>query len=228
MTNSKFQVQSFMYSKKYVLDKLQKLSKFQHEVEQFGTQNVATLDYISDKIIEESIGNAEKLALSLRANLELFESENVENSNDFNQKCCQNLPVSVSYSDEVLRAFIPLTFKRSTKNKTDLSRIVAVAIKKYCEENQINLYQIMQAPVHELVKRKSFVFNKNYINDADKGDFFAIGNLLFSSLGLSDSARNMGFTSVYQKCEPGEEGMEIVIFPQSKLPLMIDEMMVKP
>lgn len=228
MANSKFQVQSFMYSKKYVLDKLQKLNKFQHEVEQFGAQNIATLDYISDKTIEENIGNAEKLALSLRANLELSESENVENSNNFNQKCYQNLPVSITYSDEILRAFVPLTFKRNTKSKTDLSKIVAVAIEKYCEENQINLYQIMQSPVHELVKRKSFVFNKNYINDADKGDFFAIGNLLFSSLGLSDSARNMGFTSVYQKCNPGEEGMEIVIFPQSRLPLMVGEMMVKP
>lgn len=226
--SANFQVQSFMYSKNYVLDKLKKLNEFQHEVEQFGTQNVATLDYISDKTIEENIGNAEKLALSLRANLELFESETEEKETVFDKKCYQNLPVSVSYSDGILRAKLPLTFKRNAKNKTDLSKIVAVAIKKFCEEKQINLYQIMKSPVHELVKRKSFVFNRNYINDADKGDFFAVGNLLFIALGLSDSARNMGFTSVYQKCEPGEEGVEIVIFPQSRLPMMVAEMTVQP
>lgn len=222
-----FQNKKYTFSKKYLLEKLNSLEELKKNLEENSFANADNLDFLSNELIEKNIGNAEKIALSLRANLELLSLENQKDERDFNADCYKNLPVSVQFDNGILIARMPLTFKRSTNEKANLARYMAVCIKKYCTENHIDLYNSLSSPVHEAVIRKSFVFKRNTISDNDKNEFLSVANELFIQLGLSDSARNMSYSSFYHECDKGEEGVEVLLFSESKMIDLLPEMCTK-
>lgn len=217
--SSIFNLPPYARKTKYIRSCISALQKFRESLSLYTGEEEPS--GISDEQLELAIGNAEHLALALRSLRERYAYFDPDIT-DWSLEVFDSLPVEIRREDNVIRILAPWTFRRIPGNTYNLTAYICAALARHIAE-QGELWHMIEPPLHQIVKRKSHEWNRQCFCDNDSQELKSMVNEIYVTLGYSDSARNTSYTSVYQKCEEGEDGMEIVIFPESMIAEMITE-----
>lgn len=130
--------------------------------------------------------------------------------------------VDIFFGDDVLKVFTPETFKRfkrsnSLKENYILMEYVSANLKRWAEQNNVELHHLIPAPCTVIIKRKMSKFSRLKVCDNDNLENGRIVNTIFEAMGYSDNALNMDLVSCFRLCDPSEkEGMEFIVMPRDK------------
>ena len=192
-------------------------------------ENDAYVSQISLDNLDEILYKSEKISLTCREKInekiEDTESSVFEIGKKNAYYFYKNYPVKVEFHDSELHVYTPLTFKRfyrnsSVKENYTLMNYVAMALKKWSDDNNFTLVSSIKTPLICVIVRRSMTWNRNKICDNDNLENGRIINTIIGDgLSCPDNALNM---SVYTKFEFAEskadEGMEFIVFSEADLP----------
>lgn len=215
-----------VFNSAYALNSIDKMKKSVKRVSDILDENSDKNSpvYISKSDLSSLVYECELLALSGRKFIEIAE-KNVEiQSKDFEFSYNKNLPVSVDFSDDTLRVFTPLTFKRfyrdkSMKENYQLMNYVSAALKEWSEKNKFDLWHRVKLPLVVVIKRKSHKWTRSTIPDADNMENGRIINeIIINTFGYSDNAMNMTIINTFKIIPESEpEGTEFIVFSKDSL-----------
>ncbi|MBR3251197.1 MAG: hypothetical protein IKF80_05775 [Erysipelotrichaceae bacterium] len=167
--------------------------------------------------LDNIIYRAEKIALTCR-----FAIENKEKTSEYFERkeeknYMKNLPVSVNFTDGILKIQTPFTFKRmyregSAKENYVLMNYVRAALSEWKDEQGNDLFQIIKPPFDVYIIRRKKKWNSIQICDHDNLENGRIINEIFMALGYSDNAGNVDLHCQFRLVDKDEdEGMLFVV-----------------
>ncbi len=182
-------------------------------------------EYVYQENLEQALMACEQISYSIRSAMERFAypEDDTNSMTNWEIDAYQNMPVEVSYEDEILKIRVPLTVQKENGRETGrinskfLAKYVKVALERYADEHNLNLSDLFSSPFHQLTVRKYKDFAREKLPDNDNYEMRYITNELMRLLGLVDSARNMSCTSMVKQISEGEECCEVYIFREQLL-----------
>ena len=124
-------------------------------------------------------------------------------------------PIQVSYENDTLRVFTPLTFSRGIPDSYILANSIRTELHKYQERNNEQLFWKLKPPLTVIMLRRARKYSSR-LRDNDNMETGRIINVIFPELGLSDNCMlvpdiHSGFRLISTL---EEEGMEFIVFSQ--------------
>lgn len=187
------------------------------------------INEISYGDLNEILYSCERISLSCRYALgEIYEEDGIwseETKSDFEK----NFDVSVQFSNQTLRVFCPLTFKRCGKTKSlkynyTLVQYIKAALISFQEQTGFSLLHSIPLPLCTFNIRRTTNPN-SHVYDNDNMENNRITNEMFNALGYSDNPLNTDLFCHFEITDdPEKEGMEFIICSQSETTNIIDSL----
>ena len=183
--------------------------------------NDLTISEISYEDLNEIMYFCERISLSCRYALgEIYEEDGIwsEEAKVYFEK---NFNVYVQFSNQNLRVFCPLTFKRwgrtkSLKYNYTLVQYIKAALISFQEQTGFSLLHSIPLPLCTFIVRRTTHKNSK-VYDNDNMENGRIINEIFTALGYSDHPLNTDLFCHFEITDdPEKEGMEFIICSQSE------------
>ena len=180
------------------------------------------INKISYEDLNEVLYSCEKISLSCRYALgEIYEEDGIwsEEAKVYFEK---NFNVFVQFSNQTLRIFCPLTFKRCGRTKSlkynyTLVQYIKAALISFQEQTGFSLLHSIPLPLCTFNIRRT-TNPKSNVYDNDNVENNRITNEMFDALGYSDHPLNTDLFCHFEITDdPEKEGMEFIICSQNEM-----------
>ncbi len=180
------------------------------------------INKISYEDLNEILYSCEKISLSCRYALgEIYEEDGIwsEEAKVYFEK---NFNVFVQFSNQTLRIFCPLTFKRCGRTKSlkynyTLVQYIKAALISFQEQTGFSLLHSIPLPLCTFNIRRT-TNPKSNVYDNDNVENNRITNEMFDALGYSDHPLNTDLFCHFEITDdPEKEGMEFIICSQNEM-----------
>lgn len=152
---------------------------------------------IPDEVLLDLLAEMEKCDVAIRADIEDNLFINGDDEENAEMLAYKNLPVEVSFEDNILHIQCPIMVKRDYKESYYLGNCVEVALKILEEKGGTDLYQKLKTPWFILIVRHfTHETHSSYYRDNDHLEEANIINKIARQFVTSDGKFCMGFTSI--------------------------------
>ena len=207
---SLFEINGSLNSSKKIIERY--IKKYNDEL------NIKEMNY---EDVSEILYTCERISLSCRYALgEIYKEDGIW-SEETKLYFDKNFNVSVQFSNQTLRVFCPLTFKRwgrtkSLKYNYTLVQYIKAALISFQEQTGFSLLHSIPLPLCTFIVRRTTHKNSK-VYDNDNMENGRIINEIFTALGYSDHPLNTDLFCHFEITDdPEKEGMEFIICSQSE------------
>lgn len=143
------------------------------------------------------LAELEKCDEAIRASAEDYLFVQNENEENADLPAYKNLPVEVTFEDNILRIQCPIMVNRNYKEAHHLGNCVDVGLKILEEEQGVDLFQKIRAPWFTLIVRHfTRETHSSYYRDNDHMEEANVINKIARQFFTADDKFSMGFTSI--------------------------------
>ena len=193
------------------------IEEIRNQVKEFGlaSERYLSAESVSDfRELSALLRECETTAHLIRSYLEYL-AEEADEDDIRRMILMPPSPVKVSFENNTLRVFTPLTFSRGIPDSYILANSIRTELQNYQQKTNRSLFWKLEPPLTVIMLRRAQKYSSR-LKDNDNMETGRIINVIFPELGLSDNCMlvpdiHSGFRLI-DSIE--EEGMEFIVFSQ--------------